>query len=127
MCACRCSIRVLLRNGEVHYIEVNLDHLLNHGVIFAKGSSGIMKQYSPARLIQPLKRKRGTERGACEFVEISWDEAFQTLEERQYHLRTTDPKKFALFTGRDKMQALKGLFARQFGTSNYAARGVLAR
>jgi anaerobic selenocysteine-containing dehydrogenase len=39
------------------------------------------------------------------------------------HLRATDPKKFALFTGRDQMQALTGLFARQFGTPNYAAHG----
>jgi anaerobic selenocysteine-containing dehydrogenase len=40
-------------------------------------------------------------------------------------IRSTDPKKFALFTGRDQMQALTGLFARQFGTPNYAAHGGL--
>ena len=28
-----------------------------------------------------------------------------------------------MFTGRDQMQALTGLFARQFGTPNYAAHG----
>ena len=64
MCACRCGIRVHLRNGEVRYIEGNPDHPLNQGVICAKGSSGIMKQYSPARLTQPLMRKAGSERGA---------------------------------------------------------------
>ncbi|MBU3990103.1 MAG: molybdopterin oxidoreductase family protein, partial [Gammaproteobacteria bacterium] len=37
----------------------------------------------------------------------------------------TDTKKFALLTGRDQMQALTGLFARQFGTPNYAAHGGL--
>ena len=123
MCACRCGIKVHLRNGEVRYIEGNPDHPLNKGAICAKGSSGIMKQYSPARLTKPLKRKAGSERGAGEFEEISWDEAFATLEERLRHLRATDPKKFALFTGRDQMQALTGLFARQFGTPNYAAHG----
>ena len=76
MCACRCGIRVHLRDGEVRYIDGNPDHPLNQGVICAKGSSGIMKQYSPARLTKPLRRKPGTERGAGEFVEISWDEAF---------------------------------------------------
>ncbi len=123
MCACRCGIRVHLRDGVVRYIDGNPDHPLNKGVICAKGSSGIMKQYSPARLLKPLKRKAGAERGAGEFEEIEWDEAFATLAERLGKIRATDPKKFALFTGRDQMQALTGMFARQFGTPNYAAHG----
>ncbi|GAC1417570.1 MAG: molybdopterin oxidoreductase family protein [Burkholderiaceae bacterium] len=123
MCACRCGIRVHLRGGEVRYIDGNPNHPLNQGVICAKGASGIMKQYSPARLTKPLLRKPGAERGAAEFSEISWEEAFSILTERLAHLRATDPKKFALFTGRDQMQALTGLFARQFGTPNYAAHG----
>src|SRR5512135_930873 len=82
MCACRCGIRVHLRDGEIRYIEGNPDHPLNQGVICAKGASGIMKQYSPARLTKPLKRKQGAERGANEFEAISWDEAFSILEER---------------------------------------------
>jgi sulfite dehydrogenase (quinone) subunit SoeA len=127
MCACRCGIRVHLRQGEngpeLRYIEGNPDHPLNQGVICAKGSSGIMKQYSPARLMQPLKRRPGSERGANDFVAIDWEEAFSMLEQRLRQLRASDPKKFALFTGRDQMQALTGLFARQFGTPNYAAHG----
>ena len=123
MCACRCGIRVHLRDGEVRYIEGNPDHPLNRGVICAKGSSGIMKQYSPARLSKPLRRKAGSERGTSSFEEISWEEAFTLLTERLGRLRAEDPKRFALFTGRDQMQALTGLFARQFGTPNYAAHG----
>jgi sulfite dehydrogenase (quinone) subunit SoeA len=123
MCACRCGIRVHLREGEVRYIDGNPDHPLNKGVICAKGSSGIMKQYSPARLTQPLLRKAGAERGEGEFEPISWNRAFEILTERLGKIRATDPKKFALFTGRDQMQALTGLFARQFGTPNYAAHG----
>lgn len=127
MCACRCGIRVHLREGEkgpeVRYIEGNPEHPLNKGILCAKGSSGIMKQYSPARLTQPLRRKPGTERGAGEYEPISWEETFAILTERLGKLRATDPKKFALFTGRDQMQALTGLFARQFGTPNYAAHG----
>ena len=123
MCACRCGIRVHLRDGEVRYIEGNPNHPLNQGVICAKGSSGIMKQYSPARLTQPLRRRAGAERGTSDFEAITWDEAFQLLTERLARLRATDPKQFALFTGRDQMQALTGLFAKQFGTPNYAAHG----
>ncbi len=123
MCACRCGIRVTLQDGVVRYIQGNPEHPLNKGVICAKGSSGIMKQYSPARLTRPLKRKEGAKRGDAQFEPISWDEAFGILEERLAKIRATDPKKFALFTGRDQMQALTGLFARQFGTPNYAAHG----
>lgn len=127
MCACRCGIRVHLREGEkgpeVRYIDGNPNHPLNQGVICAKGSSGIMKQVSPARITQPLLRKAGSERGAGEFEPISWERAYEMLTERLAKIRATDPKKFALFTGRDQMQALTGLFARQFGTPNYAAHG----
>ncbi|MEK7947373.1 molybdopterin oxidoreductase family protein [Pigmentiphaga sp. YJ18] len=123
MCACRCGIRVHLRDGEVRYIDGNPDHPLNQGKICAKGSSGIMKQHSPARLTVPLKRRPGTARGDGEYVEISWDEVYAILTERLGRIRATDPKRFALFTGRDQMQALTALWARQFGTPNYAAHG----
>jgi anaerobic selenocysteine-containing dehydrogenase len=127
MCACRCGIRVHLRDGgngpEVRYIDGNPNHPLNQGVICAKGAAGIMKQVSPARLTRPLLRKAGSERGAGEFEPISWERAFAMLTERLGKIRATDPKRFALFTGRDQMQALTGLFARQFGTPNYAAHG----
>jgi anaerobic selenocysteine-containing dehydrogenase len=92
-------------------------------VICAKGASGIMKQYSPARLTKPLLRRSGAERGESQFEEISWERAFELLAERLGAIRASDPKRFALFTGRDQMQALTGLFAKQFGTPNYAAHG----
>ena len=123
MCACRCGINVTVENGEVRYIEGNPEHPVNKGVLCAKGASGIMKQYSPARLTKPLRRKPGAERGESEFEEITWEEAFATITERLDYIRETDPKRFALFTGRDQMQALPGLFAKQFGTPNYAAHG----
>ena len=123
MCACRCGIRAHLRDGELVYIDGNPEHPLNQGVICAKGASGIMKQKSSARITKPLLRKAGADRGASEFEEISWEKAFDLLSTRLAKIRDTDPKKFALFTGRDQMQALTGLFARQFGTPNYAAHG----
>ncbi|HIJ47113.1 MAG TPA: molybdopterin-dependent oxidoreductase, partial [Gammaproteobacteria bacterium] len=123
MCACRCGIRVTLQDGEVRFIQGNPDHPLNKGVICAKGASGIMKQYSPARLTKPLLRKEGSERGAGEFEPVSWEKAFEMMAQRLGKIRSTDPKKFALFTGRDQMQALTGLFAKQYGTPNYAAHG----
>jgi anaerobic selenocysteine-containing dehydrogenase len=69
----------------------------------------------------------GSARGDDQFVEIDWDQAFRILHERLAKIRSTDPKKFALFTGRDQMQALTSLFARQFGTPNTPLTVAFAR
>ncbi len=123
MCACRCGIKVTLEGDRVRFIQGNRNHPVNQGVLCAKGSAGIQKQYSPAKLRQPLLRKPGTERGEGQFEPISWDRALDLLTERLQRIRSTDPKQLAFFTGRDQMQALTGLWAQQFGTPNWAAHG----
>ena len=121
MCACRCGIRVHLKDGQIRYIEGNPDHPVNKGVLCGKGSAGIMKQHSPAKLRKPLKRVG--ERGKGALVEIEWDEALEIATGWLSEIRRTDPKKLAFFTGRDQSQALTGWWATQFGTPNYAAHG----
>ncbi len=121
MCACRCGIKVHLKDGAIRYIEGNRDHPVNRGVICGKGASGIMQQTSPAKLRKPLKRV--AERGSGEFREIEWEEAIATAVEWLSSVRATDPKKLAFFTGRDQSQSLTGYWAAQFGTPNFAAHG----
>ena len=121
MCACRCGIKVHLKDGAVRFIEGNRDHPVNRGVLCAKGSAGIMTQVSPARLRKPLKRVG--ERGTGAFEEIEWDEALALATGRLSEIRGTDPRKLAFFTGRDQSQALTGWWAQMFGTPNYAAHG----
>jgi anaerobic selenocysteine-containing dehydrogenase len=121
MCACRCGIKVHLKDGGIRYIEGNRDHPVNRGVICGKGASGIMQQQSPAKLRKPLRRVG--ERGAGEFREIEWDEAIATAVDWLAAIRASDPKKLAFFTGRDQSQALTGYWAAQFGTPNFAAHG----
>ncbi len=127
MCACRCGINVTTeeKDGKPHvrFIQGNRNHLVNQGVLCAKGSAGIMKQYSKAKLQHPMIRRPGTERGDGLYDPISWDDALDLLTKRLAHIRATDPKKLAFFTGRDQMQALTGLWAQQFGTPNWAAHG----
>lgn len=121
MCACRCGIKVHVKDGMVRYIEGNKNHPINKGVICGKGSSGIMQHYSPSRLRKPLKRVG--KRGEGEFVEIEWEEALGLATEWLGAIRSTDPKKLAFFTGRDQSQSLTGWWATQFGTPNFAAHG----
>src|SRR4051812_46050635 len=121
MCACRCGIKVHLRDGSIRFIEGNPRHPVNRGVICGKGASGIMQQYSPAKLTKPLVRVG--ERGVGEFREIEWDEAIATALSWLSKIRADDPKKLAFFTGRDQSQSLTGFWATQFGTPNFAAHG----
>jgi sulfite dehydrogenase (quinone) subunit SoeA len=123
MCACRCGIRVHLRNGEIRYIDGNPDHPVNGGVLCAKGSAGIMHYRSPARLKKPLRRVGP--RGSGEFKEIEWEEALDIAIAWLARARATNPRKLAFFTGRDQSQALTSWWAQQFGTPNYAAHGGL--
>ncbi|HTV88991.1 MAG TPA: molybdopterin-dependent oxidoreductase, partial [Stellaceae bacterium] len=121
MCACRCGIRVHLKDGRIRFIDGNPQHPVNRGVICGKGAAGIMQQYSPARLTKPLLRVG--ERGSGEFREIEWDEAIATALSWLQKIRADDPKKLAFFTGRDQSQSLTGFWATQFGTPNFAAHG----
>ncbi len=121
MCACRCGIKVHLKDGKVRYIQGNANHPVNKGVLCGKGSAGIMQHYSPARLSKPLLRVG--ERGKGEFKEIEWDEAIATAAGWLREVRAKDPKKLAFFTGRDQSQSMTGWWAKQFGTPNFAAHG----
>jgi anaerobic selenocysteine-containing dehydrogenase len=121
MCACRCGIRVHLRDGKLRYIEGNRNHPVNHGVLCAKGSAGIMQQNSPAKLTKPLLRTGA--RGSGEFREIEWDEALAIAADWLGAVRRTDPRRLAFFTGRDQSQSFTGWWAAQFGTPNFAAHG----
>ncbi len=124
MCACRCGIRVHLRDGEVRYIDGNPESSAQQGRDLRQGRvgdheavlAGAPHAAADAQARRRARRRRSSSRSRGR-------RAFAILEERLAHIRATDPKKFALFTGRDQMQALTGLFARQFGTPNYAAHG----
>ena len=121
MCACRCGIKVHLKDGRVRYIEGNRDHPVNRGVICGKGASGIMQHYAPSRLRAPLLRVGP--RGSGEFKEIGWEEALGIATGWLSRIRATDPRQLAFFTGRDQSQSLTGWWAMQFGTPNFAAHG----
>ncbi len=121
MCACRCGVKVYLKDGQIRYLEGNPDHPINKGVLCAKGSAGIMNHNSPARLQKPLLRVG--ERGEGKFKEIEWDEALGLASKWLGDIRDNDPSRLAFFTGRDQSQSFTGWWASQYGTRNFAAHG----
>src|SRR5262249_41911331 len=112
MCAGRGGVKKQLKDGAVRHIGGKPAPPVNRGGLCGKGASGIMHQQSPAKLRKPLMRVG--ERGSGEFREIEWDEAVATAGDWLAKIRADDPKKLALFTGRDQSQSLTGFWATQF-------------
>ncbi|MDR2197204.1 MAG: molybdopterin-dependent oxidoreductase [Coriobacteriales bacterium] len=77
-CGGYCSLKCTVRNGRLCLIEPN-DNWENSSrrVCCVRGLSEIQNIYSTERIQTPLKRVG--ERGAGEFVAISWDEAIDTI------------------------------------------------
>ena len=88
-----------------------------------KGRDAIIREANRKLAQNPKDAESLAALGEIYYRDEAWDQAFKIMHERLAKLRAEDPKKFALFTGRDQMQALTGMFARQFGTPNYAAHG----
>ena len=94
MCACRCGIRVHLKDGRIRYIEGNPDHPVNQRRAVRQGLRRHHEHYSPARLTKPLLRTG--ERGAGDFKEIEWEEALALATQWLGDIRATEPRKLAL-------------------------------
>lgn len=85
LCACPldcfdlCSIRAEIIDGKVTKLEGNKEHPITQGFICEKGRKHIERMYSPMRLKQPMKKVNG------KFVEVTWDEALDTITSKLKH------------------------------------------
>jgi len=86
--------------------------------------------YDPYRLKKPKKRTNST-KGANEdpkWIEISWDEAFETIASRLNKIKSDDPRKLIWQHGRGKyliQEQYAVAFTRAFGTPNMVHRTTL--
>src|SRR3972149_6148933 len=74
MCLSRCGINVYMKNGEITEVDGMPEHPLHKLCIKAHAIHELVK--SSERLTNPLRRI-GTE-----FVEVSWDEAFNFITDK---------------------------------------------
>ncbi len=96
-----CGTRVFLKNGVVSNIEGDPDCPTNRGNVCVRAIAGIMGLYNPYRVKVPLKRtnpKKGPDIDPG-WVEISWEEAIETISERFKKIREEDPRKLAVWEG----------------------------
>lgn len=98
----------------------------NHGIC-PKGVAGGFTAYNPYRVKVPLKRtnpKKGMDQDP-KWVEISWDEAFQTIAERLDKIRKDNPSKLIWQHGHGKYligDQFPKAFCKAFGTPNVIHR-----
>jgi anaerobic selenocysteine-containing dehydrogenase len=109
MCACRCGIKVHVRDGDGPLHRGQSGPPAQQGRDLREGLVGDHEAEFAGAADEAAARKKELRAGDGQFEEITWDEASSMLTERLARIRATDPKKFALFTGRDQMQALTGL------------------
>lgn len=126
-------MKVYLRDGKVRYIEGNPESPLNRGKVCLRAFSSIMGLYNPYRVRAPMKRtnpRKGVDIDPG-WVEISWEEALDTVAARLRRIRETDPRKLAVWwgfgapegaiisaRGSDRPGAEENIFTSAFGTPN---------
>ncbi len=101
----QCVIKAHVKDGKV--VRVEPDDRYNTGI--AREDDGLSEQdlikvklqrrpcvmglafhrylYHPDRILYPLKRKPGSERGSGEFIRITWDEALSTIAQKMIETR----------------------------------------
>ncbi len=122
LCYSVCALKVHRVDGTIVKIEGNPDSATNRGRLCPRGVSGIMTLYDPNRVNVPLKRTN-PEKGLNVdpgWVEITWEEALDTVAARMAKIRREDPRKLLLtgtVTTQDEVPFAK-IFAMTFGTPN---------
>lgn len=85
-CPGRCALKFHVKDGEVLWVDTysnptnDLDDPQPRACL--RGRSYRRWMNNPDRITYPMKRVEGTKRGDCQYEQISWDEALQTIAEK---------------------------------------------
>jgi anaerobic selenocysteine-containing dehydrogenase len=127
-CVNFCGIEVKKEDGVIRtiYPDTARAEFYNHGIC-PKGASGLFNTYNPYRIKKPVKRtnpKKGLDEDP-KWVEISWEEAFDTLTQKLKKIRQENPAKLIWQHGHGKYligDKFPKAFAKAFGTPNLVHR-----
>lgn len=127
-CVNFCGIEAKLEGDVIRAIypdKARADYY-NWGIC-PKGASGVFNTYNPYRLKKPMKRTNPN-KGMNEdpkWVEISWDEAFQTLTDKLAKIKADNPSKLVWHHGHGKYtigDQFPKAFCAAFGSPNVIHR-----
>ncbi|UCF93267.1 MAG: molybdopterin-dependent oxidoreductase, partial [Desulfobacterales bacterium] len=80
MCSIRCPIKVLVKDGQVRWIEGNPQVPGMEGSLCPRGAAGINMLYDPERVQAPMMR--AGDRGAGKWRKATWDEALDYVADK---------------------------------------------
>ncbi|MCF8075361.1 MAG: molybdopterin-dependent oxidoreductase [Desulfotignum sp.] len=114
-----CGVLVHVKDNKVIKVEGDPDHPWNQGRLCSRCLSMTQYMYHPDRLKTPLKRVG--KKGEGKFVPISWDEAFDLIEEKMKKIRKDHGPESVIFhqgTGRD-IGGWISMLAYAYGSPNW--------
>ena len=119
-----CGQKLFVEDGKLVRIEGDEDNPWNEGRSCPRVLALKQYMYHPDRITRPLKRVGA--RGEGTFAPISWDEAFDTCEQRLKKIRDRHGAEAVIFaqgTGRDIGGPIT-LLAYSFGSPNWVQLGL---
>jgi len=101
-CPAGCGIIAKNREGRIIKLEGNPHHPVNNGKLCMRGQAALQAVYDPDRLVTPKLKTKG------QFVDISFDRAFEIIEEKIQHASAQGNNRIKMITGSigDPMRAL---------------------
>lgn len=116
-----CPTVYQVTNGVVTNVEGDKRGVWSDGRLCVRGNAALMHLYNPYRAKAPMKRtnaKKGLDQDPG-WVEISWDEALNTVAAKLGAIRKEDPRKFVFIGGfGGDYNLLQGAFTQAYGTPN---------
>jgi anaerobic selenocysteine-containing dehydrogenase len=120
MCLHGCGIRVQVRDGIALKIEGDPTNPDNLGKLCPKGNAGLSRLYDSTRVLKPMKRTNPLKGPGIDpqWVEISWDEAYEITARELGKVRADDPRKLLCAIG-DFQRILLWGWPAVFGSPNF--------
>ncbi|MFC1868505.1 molybdopterin-dependent oxidoreductase [Thermodesulfobacteriota bacterium] len=120
----RCGMKVRRINGIITEVEGDPDHPMTAGTLCVRGQGNAGNLYNPYRVKAPMKRTN-PEKGADVdpgWMEISWEEAMDTIVDKLKEVLDTDPRQLLVMVGfgsfGDDLPTYREAFPKAFGTPN---------
>lgn len=117
-CHNNCGILMYVKDGVLEKVEGDPEHPYNQGRLCSRCLAMPDYVYSKDRITKPMKRDR-SDRGKNKWVEISWDEAYDLIEEEMGKIADQYGPESVIFcqgTGRDIHQLFR--LAYSYGSPN---------